>query len=179
MSVVDDVKIDQRFYIDDANFERLFSSYQKCYKYNIEYVRVGSILRFLDNKITCLYDTDVYPYIKDSKKGSLRYKKYCNRCNVNFRTPEKFQLLLEELRNNEYDIRKGAIVVDEQNFILDGQHRLCFILYKYGPFHKIPVVKVSFREYVRLRKRLRLILICITGNLLHIDEIIASFFRKH
>ena len=41
-----------------------------------------------------------------------------------------------------YDIKRGAIVVDQNNVILDGWHRASWLLNKYGKNYKISVVKI-------------------------------------
>ena len=74
MFTIDDIRNDNRFYIDERNLQRLFAN-GGGQKYEVVFVRVGSILRYLEKKITTLYDTDVYPYLSGgerSQKQSLK-----------------------------------------------------------------------------------------------------------
>lgn len=177
MFTKEDLKSDPRFYIDDFNLDRMFANGGGL-RYEIIFVRVGRILRQLDGRILTLYDTDVYPYLKGTIKGLKLYEKYCARCNTDRRTLENYSKLVEHLSKEEYDIKKGAIVIDEQNFILDGQHRACVLLYKHGPFYKIPVVRCYFRQTIGLRRRIHLLIICLLGNLQHIGDIIETIVKK-
>lgn len=49
---------------------------------------------------------------------------------------------LASIRKNGYDPSKMCICVDENNIVLDGQHRACCILYIYGKDYEIDVCRV-------------------------------------
>lgn len=147
MFTKEDIKNDPRFYID-----RLFNN-QRGQRYTVEDVKIGSILRYWNGHIMSLSDTMVYSFLDGSKEGKSKYKLYCEFCNSPRRTATNYSQLMEDLERNDYDIMKGAIVIDEHNFILDGQHRACILLKNYGPFHRIPVVRCDMGW--KLCKRLK------------------------
>ena len=132
---------DKRFYIEEKDVRRICANLYGG-GYSVVFVYVGSILRFLDGKITTLYETDVYPYLSRTDEGKNKYLKYCETYPSYFRNETNYKNLIDEMKEQNYDIKKGAIVIDDNNFILDGQHRSCILLNKYGPFHKVQVVKI-------------------------------------
>lgn len=157
MFTIDDIRNDSRFYIDERNLNRLFAN-GGGQEYRVQFVRVGSILRSLEGKVTTLYDTDVYPFLSGSDVGEKQYTKYCEKYPIMQKNGERYKRLITEMQCSDYDIMKGAIVIDENNFILDGLHRSCITLKKYGPYHKVQVVKCfSGRHY---GKKYRLKLVC-------------------
>ena len=148
-TVVEQFKKDERFFIDKRNMERL--TVHKIMKYDVLSIEIGKILRDLSYRgggIVNLCDTYVYAYLDDEKNGGQKYQEYCNICNVSFRSKGEFDRLISNLSVNGYDISKGAICIDQNNLILEGQHRACIILKKYGAHYKIPVVKISYREKI-------------------------------
>lgn len=142
MFTIDDLKNDNRFYIDDATLCRLWANGGGD-KYKVVFARVGMIMRSFEDKIITLYDMDAFSYLQGTTDGVKRYHDYCLKhqpYNPN-RNEDEFDKLIDKMKSFEYDIKRGAIIVNEENFILDGQHRCCIILNRHGPFYKIPVVK--------------------------------------
>jgi len=147
MFTIDDIRNDPRFYIDERNLQRLFAN-GGGQKYEVVFVRIGSILRNIEERITTLYETDVYPYLLGKEQGRQRYINYCDKYPIMRKNEDTYKKLIREMASQEYDIHRGAIVVDEYNFILDGLHRSCITLYKHGPFFKVQVLKChSGRHY--------------------------------
>lgn len=156
-NVVEQFKKDCRFFIDQRNIERL--TVHEIRKYNVLSIEVGKIMRDLAYRgggIVNLRDTFVYAYLSDNEDGARKYQEYCKICNVSFRSKEEFDRLISNMSVNDYDISKGAICIDQNNLILEGQHRACILLKKYGPHHKITVVKISYREKMSLRHIMKL-----------------------
>ena len=58
---------------------------------------------------------------------------------------ERFKALEKKINKEGYCPEKSAIVVNQDNYVCDGLHRASILLYKYGPEHKIPVIRVSRR----------------------------------
>ena len=145
---------DPRFYVDEFNTNRILTNAHGV-GYSVVFVPVGSILRELEGKITSLYDTHVYPYLLGTDDGRQKYSYYCNTYPSSFRNETNYLKLLEDMKAQEYDIKKGAIVIEEHNFILDGQHRACITLYKYGPFYKVQVVKCFFGTHYGKKRRIK------------------------
>ena len=57
----------------------------------------------------------------------------------------RFQTLERKINKEGYNPQKSAIVINQNNELLDGLHRSSILLYKYGPDYEIPVVQVSWR----------------------------------
>ena len=54
--------------------------------------------------------------------------------------------LSENFISEGYDVKKGIIIIDINNKILNGNHRYCLLLQEYGGDHKIEV-KQRFITY--------------------------------
>lgn len=132
MVTANDLLNDDRFYIDNWNANRITKG--KIRKYKVTKVKVGNIYRMNDGGLIKLSETPVYHYLASGGTEDKEYRDYCDRyCkgNVN-RGIEEFNSLLNSFTADSYDMKKGAIFVDQMNCILEGQHRCCILLYKYG-----------------------------------------------
>ena len=142
----EDLIKDCRFYIDKRNLDRL--THQKILNYKIQRKKVGMILRAVPNtsRIVTLAETRVYAYLTGTYEGEKEYDEYVKMCNAPFRNKESYDKLIDEMSKNPYDIKKCAVIVNQDDIICDGQHRCCYMLYKYGPNYKIDVVKFRYNE---------------------------------
>lgn len=148
MVTKEDLQNDDRFYIDEWNLDK-FVAHKKIRKYRIKYIQLGSILRNLNKEIYELSKTDVYRYLEQdvvTEKDYEQYRRLCSGDDYIHHTLKSFQDLQEQLENTEYDIKKGAVVIDQFRCIIDGQHRSCILLKKYGPAYEIPVVQVVYSD---------------------------------
>ncbi|MFQ6778250.1 MAG: glycosyltransferase family 9 protein [Alphaproteobacteria bacterium] len=71
--------------------------------------------------------------------------------NDNFHSQERYNDLISELNNVDYDVKRGIITIDSNNIIMDGWHRASYLLAKYGSNYEIFVVKLDkkyFKEYL-------------------------------
>ena len=143
----EDIMSDDRFYIDEWNLNRLLERPVKRIK--IKKIKVGNINRYLDLRITDLQDTDVYRYLNQTEEDKNQYEKYCSEyCSDNDSRGIKFyDKLIEEFDISNYDLKKGAICIDAYNSIIEGQHRSCIILKKYGESQVIDVVQFVFKQH--------------------------------
>ena len=160
------LKGDDRFYIDDWDLER-FIAHKEITKYRVKNIKVGNILRKLHRRIYPLNESDVYKCLEQdaiTKEDYERYRKYCFGDDYEHHTLENFRTLQEDLKSQDYDIKKGAIVVDQFNCIIDGQHRSCILLMKHGPNYVIPVVEVTYKKAGR-GMRLRYLLFLLKRKL--------------
>lgn len=143
------IKADDRFYINDISLNYIFR--RNVVGYKLIEIPVGKIRRYYDKKVFSLYKTDPYRYLNDpfDSKTSLEYEKYCvNNCEDNpERSIDTFHKLSSDFTTNRYDITKGIIVVDQYNFIMDGQHRACILLKQYGEYYRIQVLKIRLADY--------------------------------
>ena len=63
---------------------------------------------------------------------------------------QTFNNIMRELEKSSYSIKKGAIVINQYNCIMDGVHRCSYLLARYGPDYKIEVVKLYTKTSRRL-----------------------------
>ena len=111
-------------------------------------IRVGEIKREWDGKLYYLTDVSPYKYLQTGNKKI--YEKYVqkaidrNICSENTVWNVKdFDTLYESIKKHGYDPTKSVICVNENNVIIDGQHRACCLLYLYGANYEINVIKVT------------------------------------
>lgn len=135
---------DSRFFIDSRNLDRL--TRRKILCYDIKRMKIGMILREVPDtaQIVTLNKTRVFAYLSGTKEGEKVYDEYVKLCNASFRNREAYDNLIDEMSKKPYDITKGSIVVNQDGIIYDGQHRCCFLLYKYGPNFKVDVLKLTY-----------------------------------
>lgn len=139
----EDLINDKRFFIDDRNINRLLNDHP-VKGYRMKYIKVGMILRNTSNcnSIVPLCQTYVYKYLKGGEEGKKAYEEFRKICNYSpLRSEKIYDNLIRQIDNSDYDLKKGAIVVDQYNLILDGMHRSSILLRKYGANHKIQVVQ--------------------------------------
>lgn len=156
MVMKETLKNDDRFYVDDWNLDK-FVAHKAIVKYRIKEMKVGDILRKWNGRIYPLNESDVYKCLE--KKSATEadyevYRKNCSNDDYEHHTLESFQLLQKELDTETYDLKKGAIFVDQFNCIIDGQHRSCILLMKYGSEYTIPVVEITYKQ-LGIRTRLK------------------------
>lgn len=136
---------DTRFHISNADVVRLFST--RVCKYTVEEVRLADLYYFngVDYGVVRIQDSVIYQYLlsEDTNKKD-GYKKYVERCNDEHRTEDAYICLRERFQNEDYDIKKSAIVINQLLIVLDGQHRCAILMDKYGSDYRIPVVKIYY-----------------------------------
>lgn len=151
MISLENLKNDNRFFIDDRNLNRLFSS--PIRKYELVTIAVGDIVRITDDeqhKVISLYETEAYKYIDSpNDENTSGYEKYCERYQADFRTKSVYDDLIKNMQQDLYDVHKGVIVVDEHNVIADGQHRACVLLHLFGSKYRIEVLRYYRQSAIR------------------------------
>lgn len=151
---IEDFQADDRFYVDAWNLKRIMV--MPVRNYSVCKIRIGDIIRELEGNIYRLEDTDVYRYLDGSESSKAVYREYCltnGGANSN-RREDSYNTLIKELSKKGYDIKKGAIFVNQYNMVQEGQHRCCVLLYLYGPEKMIDVVKLHYGG-LRIRQRVR------------------------
>lgn len=58
----------------------------------------------------------------------------------------KYKNLINSIRQNNFNPKKLPII-NSDNIILDGQHRCCILMHKYGGEHKIPILKINYTNF--------------------------------
>ncbi len=142
---------DTRFTISDSLLKMILSSPVK--KYTIENIRLGSIKRRWNEQIMNLTDTATFAYIVHGDEKIYReyvrtvYEKILHMDeNIISDNIEKniagVHKTIETLAHEGYDIHRGAVVVDEENIIIDGLHRSSILYKQYGSDYEIPVLRI-------------------------------------
>jgi len=111
-------------------------------------IKVGDIKRRWGDKVYSLTECSPYKYLetRDEKIYQKYIQKHINLGLANVNTAwdiQSFLKLEKSIQKNGYDPTKSVIVVNQDNIILDGQHRSCLLLYQYGKDYEIPVIQVS------------------------------------
>lgn len=146
------------FYIPDEIIEALYKK-NPPESYKIVEMKVGKIRRAVDGVITTLYDTINYRFLisPDDPQIKNSYIEYCNDIknthDNSSRSIGTFENVEKDISSADYDINKGVIIVNQYNFVQDGLHRSCVLLKKYGPNHKIKVLKI----YKKTQRRMRIL----------------------
>ena len=144
--------------LDDDRFEIDYDFFYKNLELkNISSYRITTI-KLKDVKRnwhrTTMSLTDVAPYKFLQNGNSEEYSKYCeknNQENGYDMNVDKFQTLIDNITNNGFDSKKLPII-NSENVILDGQHRSCVLLHKYGPEYEMPVLEVTIEKTSKIKK---------------------------
>lgn len=136
--------ISESFYIDPFNLERIFKD-NTFTRLRIKNIKVGKIIMPYPGAYIKLEESPVYKFLSGEENDINNYAYYCEKygkANSN-RTVDSYKTLINEFTVGSYDINRGIIVVNQANVLLDGQHRSCLLLNKYGRNHIIQVLEVS------------------------------------
>ena len=140
-SVTYELLSDDRFLLD-PEFCFFELEMMRISKYEIVEMALGDILRrWFDGKYYHLKECAPYRYLMGDEEAYEEYSRYHKSHDLTMMTRERFQKLIESMEKNGYDERY-VMVVDQKNVIMDGQHRACILLAKYGEEHKVKVLKV-------------------------------------
>ena len=151
-SVEEALLADNRFVLEDEFVYRGIES-KKIKRYAIEEMRLGDIKRhWFDGKIYKLTECAPYRYLQGDFDGYSEYCAYHQEHNLPAMSLERFNTLISSIEEKGFDDRY-IIVVNEENVIMDGQHRSCVLLNKYGEDHMIKVLKIYIDKQV-IRKTL-------------------------
>lgn len=131
---------DGRFEVDPDFFYRSFE-FVRIGGYEVVEVRLRDIRRvWFDRRAYRLEECSAYRYLEGD---AGRYREYCHQ-NAERSGFDMTSTRFEALRSSmeEYDGRHLPIVFGEENVILDGQHRCCILLRKFGPDFRLKVVRI-------------------------------------
>lgn len=144
---------DCRFILDDE-FVFFNLEHRLVKKYELVDVPLKNIKRNWMGKDIPL--TQCHPYKFLQTRDSDIYDEYCrlNRevYNLDVMSRERFQKLIDSVEENGLD-PKRIVVVNKDNVIADGQHRCCYMLYKYGEDYRIPCLKIYDLVYMEKIKK--------------------------
>lgn len=125
-------------------------------KYEIINLPLSEIKRrWINNEDIPLSECHPYRYLVT--KDPDIYQEYCDLnkqfFNLDIMSRERFDLLMKSIDEKGFE-NESVIVVNEDNIIMDGQHRCCYMMYKFGEEYKIPVLRVYEYHHVRFIKRI-------------------------
>lgn len=133
---------DKRFILDDE-FVYFNLEHRLVKKYEIVQLPLKDIKRSWMGEITPLTESMPYKYLQT--KDSAIYDEYCRLnkefYNLDIMSKERFNSLIKSIEENGFE-SQNIIVVNGDNIIADGQHRCCYMLYKYGEDYKVPCLKI-------------------------------------
>ncbi len=136
---------DDRFEIDYDFFYR-YLELKNISSYRITTIKLKDVKRNWHRTVMSL--TDVAPYKFLQNGNPEEYSKYCeknNQENGYDMNVDKFQALIDNINNNGFN-SKNLPIINSENVILDGQHRSCVLLHKYGPEYEMPVLEVTIEK---------------------------------
>ncbi len=105
-------------------------------------IQIKDIKCHLGNRVFRLIEGAPYKYISEGDiSGYERYCEFHKDNGLPLMTKERFDGLIESIDKDGYDERYISII-DDQNVLLDGQHRICILANKYGVESYIRVLKI-------------------------------------
>lgn len=132
---------DDRFKIDYDFFYRVLEM-RRIRRYEVVRVALGSIRRaWVDGRLYPLSECAPYKYLNGDADA---YAEYCstNRLYTGFEmSAQRFDSLCRDMET--YDPKSMPVVRGKRNIIIDGQHRSCILLNKFGPDHLIDVLRIE------------------------------------
>lgn len=119
---------------------------RELYAYWLEKVTIGKLFGMKlteDGYVKVpLAEMPAYQYMHGNEAAYQEYMELNDKYNPGHEhSMERIKALEENLEKTGYDTRK-YIVVDGENKILDGVHRACWLLHKYGENQEITVLKI-------------------------------------
>lgn len=135
---------DDRFVL---NYDFFYRSLEcaKIKNYYVQDVALKDINRNWKGDILKLNQCAPYLYLNGRKDV---YKKYCienKQMHEIEMSVNRFDNLIASIDSNGFDFKSMPVLNAKDNVIMDGQHRSCYLLQKYGPDYK---VKALFIELV-------------------------------
>ncbi len=131
---------DPRFVLDDEFFYRVLET--RCVRrYDVARIRLGDVRRRRNDGSVCpLEACEPFRYLRGDAEA---YEAYCreNREATGFSmSPGRFEALRRQMA--DYDPRRMPVIHGSDNVVMDGQHRCCILLDRYGPDHEIDVLRI-------------------------------------
>ncbi|MGN0596113.1 MAG: rhamnan synthesis F family protein [Ruminiclostridium sp.] len=148
---------DKRFTLDDE-FVYFSIEHRLIKKYELVNVPLGKIQREWLGKTIPLKECYPYRYLVTGDKNLYDEYGRLNKMNygLDIMSLERFERLADSLDRNGFE-NEYVVVVNKDNVLLDGQHRCCYMLYKYGEDYEVPCLRIqeislvgqSFKNYLK------------------------------
>ncbi len=152
---------DKRFIFND-DFVWMTLEPSLVLDYHVEKIKLKEIKRqYFYGNIISLKECEPYLFLCGDKESYKKYTKFHEEHNLPSMTEERFNELIRSINKNGYN-EKYILVINEKNIILDGQHRACILLYKYGEDYEQKVLKVhlvvpDFSNLRPFRRKIQLV----------------------
>ncbi|MBO7218785.1 MAG: hypothetical protein J6V40_02290, partial [Clostridia bacterium] len=134
---------DDRFSIDYEYFYKTLET-RLVYDYEIVGLKISDIKRVWNGEKLPITECHAYKYLMGDKE---QYYDYCevNKIRHTFdMSEERFNNLIQSIEKNGYN-NENIVIVDENNILKDGQHRLSVLCKMFGEDHEINVLKIYYR----------------------------------
>lgn len=151
------IERDARFTVDEEAFERI-RKLKFVYRYTVETVELSSLKHNIKDTIFPIRETPVYQYIRYRKTEDYLIYIKNNTLFSEQKSVQKFDGLINKLKNASYDPKCGIVVVNRDGIIIDGLHRSCILLEQFGEDAHIPVLKLYYPGFGikrRIKRMLR------------------------
>ena len=136
---------DNRFDLDADFFYKTLET-RKVKTYCIHKIRIGDINRkWIDGNLYKLKDCSPFMYLSGDKE---RYKNYCKINNETSKfeiSEDKFNHLIASM-DKGYNPKQMPVIHSTENILMDGQHRLCYLLNKYGEDYEVECLHLNHTE---------------------------------
>ena len=137
---------DKRFCIDEEFFNRRLK-FCSLKKYEVIKIRLGDIYY----ESIPLKDVKPYRYLDGDTEN---YEQYCQYhqsvLHINM-SLERYNKLINSIENSGYN-SKFIIIVNDKKQVMDGQHRACILLHKYGEDYEVSVLCLKMKKRPFFRK---------------------------
>lgn len=134
---------DKRFKLDDE-FVFFSLEHRLIEDYELVNIRLGDIRRRWGKTVISLRECLPYRYLVSGDPAVYEEYKRQNKAmyKLDIMSRERFDELMKSIDEKGFE-NENVIVVNHQNIILDGQHRCCYMLYKYGEDYEIPCLRIK------------------------------------
>ena len=149
---------DDRFTLDDE-FVFFSLEHRLVKKYELVDIRLGDIKRRWRTRDIPLSECMPYRYLVtgDPKIYEEYMRQNQQYYKLDIMSRERFDALIESIETNGFT-DENVVVVNEDNVIMDGQHRCCYMMYKYGEDYRIPCLRLYSTDYFKPKKRMMRVL---------------------
>ena len=134
---------DDRFVLNDEFFYLSLEG-RKIKNYYLQDIALKDINRSWKGEIFKLDQCAPYEYLKN--KSVDAYQEYCeeNKSKSKFEmSVDRFDSLIQSIDANGFDSKFVPVINATNNVIMDGQHRCCYLLKKFGPDHKVKALFIE------------------------------------
>lgn len=145
---------DDRFDLDSEFFYRTLENKQ-VESWEIVNIPLNKIKRkWHDGIYYSLNECSPYKYLDGNISAYEKYCEYHHQNNLPDMTRERFDTLIKSIDKNGFNSR-NIIVVNHSNILLDGQHRACCLMHRYGDDYRADVLRITITNHMDLLQNQR------------------------